>query len=393
MVEANTDYAGTMTQPWATTYRPRTFEQVVGQPEKAHLRAVLRQGNGLPPLLVLRGPSGTGKTTVARIIAAALNCHNLGPKGDPCGTCPACSAIHEGSFSGVYEHNAALRNGAEHMRELQERAYLQPDGNYSVFILDEAQTLSGQAWKVLLKLFEEPPPGTVFILVTSEPNKIPRTIQTRAVQYEFGKVPAAEVKQFVEGVLTAESAAIEGLDLIVDLADGSVREALTLAEQCVRSGASSAYELFGTRDLSLDLLEGLVSNDKGKSLKALDQMWRGSGHAVSIFEQIAEQLQNVLYRHHGLKVFSSPETERRIDLVVRQLGEDHITKLLTTMALWQPRVRNKAHLLFMWQEMSSQLHGSTRSTPNKTAPVMKAAPVRRVSADDIASSLSGLDLG
>lgn len=382
-------------QQWALRYRPRNFEQVVGQPEKAHLRAVLRQQNGFPPLVTFTGPSGTGKTTIARIVAMALNCLDLGPKGDPCGNCAACEAISEGAFSGVYEHNAALRNGAEHMRELQERAYLQPDGKYSVFILDEAQTLSSQAWKVLLKLFEEPPSGCVFILVTSEPDKIPRTIQTRAVQYDFGKVQASEIERFVSSILVAEGVEITGLDYIVDLAQGSVREAVMLAEQCVRSEVKDAFVLFNKRDTTLEIIEAATDNDVSKGLAAVEQMWRNSAHAPYIFEKIADQLQRVLYRHYGLGVALSATTAERIDRVARDLGEARLAKLMTIMAAWQPRVKTKAHLLFMWQEMVVALHGA--ATPKPSAPVVvkpreKPKPAQ-VSAEDIAASLKNFNLG
>lgn len=376
---------------WAVKYRPKTFEEVKGQPERAHLRALMRDRESFPSLLIFRGPSGTGKTTLARIVAAALNCSNLGPKFDPCGECESCRAIQAGNFVGVYEHNAALHNGADDMRELQERSYQYGQGEYNVFILDEAQALSSQAWKVLLKLFEEPPANSVFILVTSEPNKIPQTIRTRAISYDIGKVPADVTFELLESISEKEGVTVSGLDMIVDLAGGSVREAIMLLEQCARTN-SSAEESFKGRDVSIDLLEALVGNDTAAALTALDTAWNTYGDASYVLLKIGEALELVLHSLYQLPSVYSKDLRKRADRIADHLGEEKIGKLLEVVAAWEVRTNTKTHLLFVWGEMRKVVHGGTMLQTAKNAIYNKNNTVKKAPASPAEISAALADL-
>jgi DNA polymerase III subunit gamma/tau len=339
-------------ESWANKYRPKTFEDLVGQPEKAHLRLLLKQGGGFPPLLIFKGPSGSGKTTAARIVAASLNCENMGPKGDPCSVCESCLAVQSNDHPSVYEHNAAYKNGAADMREIQEIAYLQGEGAYTVFILDEAQALSAQAWKVLLKLFEEPPQGCVFILVSSEPAKIPRVIQTRALSYEFMRVGANDLVTLLQKVVEAEGSGVQNVGPIVDLAHGSVREAIMLLEQSTRAGIEPA-ELFSTRRLTLPLIENLVSGDMQASLVALERCWKASGNPAEVAESIAVEFQAIMYRMYGLPVSFTPDTQLRYDALSKSLGEKALSGCLEVLAHKTQTIKTKAQLIFLWQELKS----------------------------------------
>lgn len=380
---------------WATKHRPTTFKDVVGQPEKAHLRLLLRDRESFPPVLIFRGPSGTGKTTLARIVAMALNCLDLQGtetnENDPCTKCENCVAIQNDTFTGVYEHNAALENGADAMRGIQEKTFLYSAGDFNVFILDEVQSLSSQAWKVLLKTFEEPVPGNVFILVTSEPNKIPRTISTRSLAYNVGGVKAAEVQGFVEKVLAAENATVEGVDLIVDLANGSVRDAVKMAEQCWRSG-ESAYEIFGGTNTSLELLEGLGEGDLSKVHQHLDEMWNASDDALFITEQIAEQLKRVLDYSFGRDLTTSAATTERVRKLANVMGERKLSLAFEVLAQWYPRVRHRAHLLFLVTDLYKAVHGGAAAAEASRKVAVAAAAPKKVSPEDAAKQLQNFNL-
>lgn len=376
-------------------YRPRTFEDVVGQPEKAHLRLMMRDRESFPPVVIFRGPSGTGKTTLARITAAALNCLDLGPKGDPCTVCDNCVAAHDGNLTGVYEHNAAIENGADAMRSIQERTFLYPQGTHNVFILDEVQCLSSQAWKVLLKTFEEPVPGSVFILVTSEPTKIPRTIQTRAISYDFGRVGPDNLRDALTRVLTAEQASVEGLDLIIDLSEGSVRDAIKMAEQCSRSNLS-AYQVFEGRDTTLEIWEGIAANDMGAALRGLHSMWTATSDAQYITERLGAMLQRVMYEYYGIPQASTQDRLRRLSDVSSRLTENGISVAMGVLATWHPRVREYPHVLFLLADLMKAIHGTKAADlPLGAARSLgRSAPETKkiLTAEEVSSALDNLNL-
>ena len=172
-------------QAIARKYRPETFAQVVGQTHvTGTLRAALSKGK-LSHAYLFSGPRGCGKTTVARLLAKAINCHT-GSKGDPCGECSTCRAIAKGNYLDVLEIDAASNTGVDNVRELRDMAQYSPsEGSSRVFIIDEVHMLSKGAFNALLKILEEPPASVYFFFATTEPNKIPRTILSRCQRFDF----------------------------------------------------------------------------------------------------------------------------------------------------------------------------------------------------------------
>ena len=210
--------------------RPTTLEQVVGQENiKNQLQGVISSGN-IPNAFLLTGPRGTGKTTIARIIARTLNCEH--GNGIPCGECQSCKDILSGTSMDVIEMDAASNNKVEDVRGIIEKAQYAPMSKYKVFILDEVHMFSSGAWNALLKLIEEPPVGVVFILCTTEEHKVPATIISRCRKFYFQKIDLNVVAEYLASVCENYGKAYDedALKLIAQASEGCMRDALSIME-------------------------------------------------------------------------------------------------------------------------------------------------------------------
>ena len=222
-------------------YRPQGPLEVLGQ---EHVVRALMGGvreNRLAHAFLFCGPRGTGKTSTARILAKMVNCEN-GPTAEPCDTCEQCVLIREGSHLDVMEIDAASHGGVEDARELREKAPTAPViGREKVYIIDEAQRLSREAFDALLKVFEEPPPGVRFVLATTEPHKMPATIIGRCQRFDFRRVPLETLTAHLQAVATNEGVTItpEAAEAIARHTEGSVRDALSLLDQAGLLGGGS----------------------------------------------------------------------------------------------------------------------------------------------------------
>ena len=231
----------------ARKYRPRTFADVAVQ---THVSNTLRGAIAAKRVAhgyLLAGPRGVGKTTLARVLAMALNCEQGAPDGEPCGTCPSCSRIWAGSTSlDVVEIDAASNRGVDDARDLRERAMYAPSGDerYKVYIVDEAHMLTREAWNALLKILEEPPPRVVFVFATTEPQKIAQAaapVLSRLQRFDFKRIGPADIRTRLDAVLRQENvtAEPEAMAMIARAADGSMRDALSLADQVLAMGEGS----------------------------------------------------------------------------------------------------------------------------------------------------------
>ena len=214
-------------------YRPQTPGEVLGQDHVVRaLTGSIREGR-LHHAFLFCGPRGTGKTSTARILAKMVNCTS-GPTAEPCGTCEQCVAVRDGSHLDVVEIDAASHGGVEDARELREKAPTAPvQGREKIYIIDEAQRLSREAFDALLKVFEEPPPGVRFVLATTEPHKMPATIVGRCQRFDFRRLTVEQLAGHLIGVAKTEGVSLESsaAHAIARHAEGSARDALSLLDQ------------------------------------------------------------------------------------------------------------------------------------------------------------------
>ncbi|GAB1475628.1 hypothetical protein MASR2M70_04600 [Bacillota bacterium] len=266
-----------MHQALYRTFRPETFEGLLGQDHIVRILQNQIKNGTVGHAYLFCGTRGTGKTTTARILAKGANCSS--PQGNrPCGICDNCLAIRDGVFLDVIEIDAASNNGVENIRELRESVKYAPvTGRFKVYIIDEVHMLSSGAFNALLKTLEEPPEYVMFILATTEPQKLPATILSRCMRLDFRRVPETKLIEGMEQICKSINVKIseDALGIIAANGDGSVRDSLSLLDQCVTGGNGEI-----TRE---DVLKVLGTKGEEAFIQITDMVDRGEAAEALLF--------------------------------------------------------------------------------------------------------------
>ena len=329
----------------ARKYRPKTFEQLVGQSHVVQALSNALRSQRLHHAYLFTGTRGVGKTTVSRILAKSLNCET-GITDKPCGVCATCTDIDAGHFVDYTELDAASNRSVDEIQQLLEQAVYKPvQGRFKVFMIDEVHMLTGHAFNAMLKTLEEPPEYLKFVLATTDPQKVPVTVLSRCLQFNLRPMAAQTIVEHLQQVLPAENiqADIQALRLIARAARGSMRDALSLTDQAIAFGNGellepSVRDMLGTVDRShaFTLVQALAQSDGLTVVNTCDTLRQLGLSASSLLEEMCMVLQRMAVNQTvttGLELSADPDPDAvRIAELAQQMPADE-TQLLYSMCL------------------------------------------------------------
>src|SRR3989449_7349794 len=352
----------------ARKYRPSMFDDVIGQPHVVQMLVNAITAKRIAHAFLFSGTRGVGKTTVARLLAKALNCER-GPTSTPCGKCPNCLEIAQGISVDVIEIDGASNTGVDDVRELRENVKFAPfRGHYRIYIIDEVHMLSNSAFNALLKTLEEPPPHVVFIFATTEYRKVPVTILSRCQHYEFRRIPRGEIAAHLAKICAAEKVEISvyALDLIARLADGSLRDSQTSLDQVIAySGPKvrdeDARAILGVldQDLMRGFVEKVAAKDAAGLLDIVDQILESGHDAAKFVSDLIGQFRDILL----LKIV--PDAPEKLGLardeveamapLAERFSQEDLLRLVDAAAREEARIRFSPQPRYLLEALAVRL--------------------------------------
>ena len=383
-------------QPLHHKYRPQRFDQLVGQEAiAATLGNALRSGR-IAPAYLFSGPRGTGKTSSARILARSLNClSSEGPTPEPCGTCELCTSIANGNALDVIEIDAASNTGVDNIRELIERSRFAPvQARWKVYVVDECHMLSTAAFNALLKTLEEPPPRVVFVLATTDPQRVLPTILSRCQRFDYRRIPLDALEQHLGWIAEQEAIQItpEALHVVAQRAQGGLRDAESLLDQLSLLPGPvepmAVWELLGAvpEQELLQLAQALAGSEPLGVIEAIRNLLERGREPGAVLQGMAGLLRDLVLAGVApdrLELTSfSPQIRGELPTLARSIGK---AKLLRWQAQLkgseqqlrqsvQPRLWLEVLLLGLLAEPAIQASATSPAAPQRTAAAVSAAP-------------------
>jgi DNA polymerase-3 subunit gamma/tau len=378
-------------QVLARKYRPSTFSEVVGQ---EHILKALEnsiQHNKLHQAYIFSGTRGVGKTTIARVFAKCLNCQKADmPMLEPCNECTACMEIKDGRHIEFLEVDAASRTGVDDMRELLESVQYKPaNARYKIYLIDEVHMLSKSSFNALLKTLEEPPPHVMFLMATTEAEKVPKTVLSRCLQLNLKVIPETQIREHIQSLLDLENINYddESLNLIANSAQGSIRDGLTLLDQAIAHGngaleSDQVKALLGTIDQShiIELVNHVVASDGDGAYLALNKITELNVE----YEQVLKIIISVFHHislHQQLQNSEVPAIEKLAENLDPQITQLHYEIALNALDKFHvhPHPKQALELCILRMLAFQPISDGAASVIEKKNPELAAKPIITVS--------------
>lgn len=329
-------------------YRPQTFAEVIGQEHVTRtLRNALQDGRVVHAYL-FAGPRGTGKTTTARLLAKAVNCLEEDLAARPCNRCAICQAINEGHLLDLIEIDAASNRGIDEIREIRERVNFRPnEARYKVYVVDEVHMLTEHAFNALLKTLEEPPPHAIFVLATTDPQKVPATVLSRCQRFDFRRVSLGLLVEHLRKIAGAEGVEVEpaALELIARQATGSVRDAVSLLDQLFafcegRVTVKDVETVLGAvpGEVVRGVVDALLARDVAQALRLVDDLAHGGTELAHATRALVEYLRGMLLLRVGGEARLLNRSSEEVAAMREQAGKVSAGELVRWVRIFQGAV-------------------------------------------------------